>query len=107
MRPGPGPAAPGPARSPALSKDTEIGVASTGGGCIATMQRRMLRLALWSKRLRRPQGILDFWGISRAWIAHWMPKKPRSCLPREAASFIRLAASRTNGLGRELGWAQA
>src|ERR1700754_1534503 len=34
-----------------------------------------------------------------------IPKKPRSCLPREAASFIRLAASRANGSGRPAGLA--
>ena len=44
-----------------------------------------------------PWNISGFSGISKAWIGRWVFKKPRSCLPREAASFIRLAAPHTNG----------
>ncbi|RXH33418.1 hypothetical protein XH94_29875 [Bradyrhizobium zhanjiangense] len=45
----PGPERSGPAHRPALLKDTEIEMASTGGGCIATMQGPTWRLTLWSK----------------------------------------------------------
>jgi len=44
-----------------MPKDTEIEVASTGGGRIATMQRR-ISLALWPKLTKWPWKASGFYG---------------------------------------------
>jgi hypothetical protein len=48
-----------------MPKDTEIALASTGGGRIATMQRRIWRLTLSSKPATALQGFWIFRGYQR------------------------------------------
>jgi hypothetical protein len=44
----------------------------------------------------------NFTGISRSWRARWVVPQGPSCLPRSAASFIRLCASHASGPDRDL-----
>jgi len=48
-----------------MPKDTEIALASTGGGCIATMQRRVWHLTLWSKPATALERFWIFRGYQR------------------------------------------
>src|SRR5207248_8751167 len=105
-RQGPGPAVSGPAGRPAPLKDTEIKVASMArthrDHAAAQIASHALVVAVAPRR--KVSGFSG--GISKAWSALRARKKSRSCLPREAASFIRLdLPSVRTALGRELGWA--
>jgi hypothetical protein len=79
------------------------GRVSCGGDSHPWRNRGPERLMRVNSAAAGPPTFQDFKGISKAWSAFPTSKKPRSCLPREAASFIRLAALRASGLGPQRG----
>ena len=57
------------------------------------------------RSLRRHLADTNFKGISKGWGRPGRAWGAPSCLPRQAASFIRLDASHASGPGRDLSWA--